>query len=432
MSEENNFQQKNGERFGAPEFKGAMLRTIHIVGLGLGTDNLGALALRIIEAADVLVGTAANLELFPQHQGGRINLDENPDAWLEAVAEAAREERVVVLSSGDPNYFGVAGRVVGRVGMENVRIHPNVTEVQAAFARLKESWDQVKVVNLEKDGKRALFAAVKDSSRVAVLADSFYTPQMIAELLLARGQKSWRMCVMENLGKQDSKISFFRLHELPSKEFSESRIIILLKKDDLSPLTLGVTAQDLGLSDTPASSPEIRAAFLSRLALEPGMTLWDLGNGASGLGLTATAILAAGKVIAVRNDPWDVEALENNRTKFGAANLDIRQGDLPFLLPNLPDPDRIFVDAPAPEAAEIIRLCLPRVPEGGIIAAWSRDLAGLESIRHIILGLDAAPESAKLMVSRGAMDWDEQSLESPRPVWLISGVGRKRPAGPGK
>ena len=130
--------------------------------------------------------------------------------------------------------------------------------------------------------------------------------------------------------------------------------------------------------------------------------------------------------------PWDVETLENNRAKFGAANLDIRTGKLKNLLPDLPDPDRIFVDAPSAEAAEIIRLCLPRIPERGVIAAWASNLAGLELIHQNILPLDPKPESARLMVSRAPLDWDEQNLQPPQPVWLIWGVGKKKSSPPGK
>ena len=426
LSEGNGIQQKNGERISPLEPKGTMLKTIHIIGLGLGPDNLGPSAIRIIEMADVLAGSDDNLALFPEHSGGRLVIKDNVSAWLEDLAETAKDLRVVVLTTGDPNFYGVADRVVQRVGMENVRIHPNITEVQAAFARLKEPWAQVKVVSLENGGERALFAALKESSRVAVLADSFYSPQLIAEMLLARGQKSWRICIMENLGTQDSKVSFFRLQDTPSKEFSHSRITILLKKDEMQPLTMGLKAAELGLKDVPVASPEIRAVFLAHLRLEPGMILWDLGDGASGLGLTATAILTSGKVIAVRKDPWNIENLENNRTRFGAANLDIRYGEAPALLPGMPDPDRIFVDADGATAAEFVRLSIPRLPEGGVIVAWSSSSSSLEMIFQKMLVIDPKPELVRLLVSRTSLDWDDHAAESPQPIWLISGTRGKR------
>jgi len=181
-----------------------MIKTIHVVGLGMGAADMGQSALRIVEAADVLAGGRQQLDEFPQHRGERIELAGPLNHWLDRVIEAAKERRVVVVTSGDPNFFGVAARVLERAGSENVRIHPNVTTIQSAFARLKEPWHDAAVVSLHGRNLFALFEAIQERDKVAVYTDPENSPGRIARALIERGQIGWRMAVCEDLGRADA------------------------------------------------------------------------------------------------------------------------------------------------------------------------------------------------------------------------------------
>ena len=64
---------------------------------------------------------------------------------LEAAWRLGR--KVAVLVSGDPGLYSLAERLLRRFGRENCRVTPAVSSVQAAFARLGLSWDNVRVIS---------------------------------------------------------------------------------------------------------------------------------------------------------------------------------------------------------------------------------------------------------------------------------------------
>src|SRR4030042_5067141 len=133
---------------------------VHVVGLGMAPKGLAPRAREIIRGAQGLVGGRRLLSYFPEHPAQKITLGKDPEATLAQIPALAAKKRVVVLASGDPNFYGVAPLVVKLLGPDNVVIHPNVTAVQAACARLKISWEDAVVVSLHGRGPEPLAAAL--------------------------------------------------------------------------------------------------------------------------------------------------------------------------------------------------------------------------------------------------------------------------------
>ncbi|MEW6266900.1 MAG: precorrin-6y C5,15-methyltransferase (decarboxylating) subunit CbiE [Thermodesulfobacteriota bacterium] len=399
-----------------------MLKTIHVIGLGLGRDDLKPAALRLVEAADVLAGGRRQLEAFPEHAGRKIFLAGNLSEWLDRVAEAAAGGRVVVLASGDPNFYGVASRLIEHVGPENVRLHPNVTLVQAAFARLKETWVGVTVISLHGRDEEALLAAARMNDRLAVYTDPVNTPARIARLLLERGQTAWRMCVLEDLGGPNSRISYFRLHEVTAQEFSPLNLVVLWRKDQTAPLVLGTPDEEFVHEGGLITKAEIRAVALARLGLGPNQTLWDLGAGCGSVGIEATLLLPGGRVIAVEREPERVRQIEANRTRFGVANLAIIQGEMPEALSGLPGPDRVFVGGGGPALEEIIRTAAERLNPGGVLVTAAVKMGSLETAKKALAAAGLKTDLIQVQVSRGAALAGDDFLKALNPVWLVRGV----------
>ena len=107
---------------------------IQVIGLGMSPADLTPRLRDIIDKAQVLVGGRRLLEYFPEHRGLKIPLGKDPEGTLRQVAALARDKRVVVLASGDPNFYGVGPLVVRLLGAEAVVIHPNITAIQTAAA----------------------------------------------------------------------------------------------------------------------------------------------------------------------------------------------------------------------------------------------------------------------------------------------------------
>ena len=117
------------------------------------------------------------------------------------------EKRVVVLGSGDPNFFGVGRFLLRNLPKERVEIFPNVTSVQYAFARIKEPWDDAIFVSVHGRGMKTAVDRIIASEKVAILTDGINTPAVIAKELIARGAEGYEAWLCEDLGAAAEKFT---------------------------------------------------------------------------------------------------------------------------------------------------------------------------------------------------------------------------------
>ena len=121
---------------------------VTIVGMGICPDDLTEKQRAVIAGAEILVGGRRLLEPFDHLKCRRWVIDRNLAAVGDFVEAHICSHAIVVITSGDPLFFGIGAFLVRRLGADRVRIMPNVSAVAAAFARLGESWQDVSVVSL--------------------------------------------------------------------------------------------------------------------------------------------------------------------------------------------------------------------------------------------------------------------------------------------
>ena len=83
----------------------------------------------------------------PTTKAERLTVGVNLDATVAQIAAAAGQ-RVVVLASGDPLFYGVARYLCDKLGKDRFEVVPHVSSMQLAFARVKESWEDAFLTNL--------------------------------------------------------------------------------------------------------------------------------------------------------------------------------------------------------------------------------------------------------------------------------------------
>ncbi len=404
------------------------MKVVEVVGLGLGPADVTPRLRAVIDKARVLAGGARLLDWFPDHPARRLVLGGGLDAWLDQVASVV-EEGVVVLASGDPGFFGIGARLVKRLGPKRVVIHPNLTAMQAAFARLKLPWQAAALVSLHGRPEGAwldLWAALYRHDLVGVYTDPVRGPALLARALLARGQEFWRLAVLEDLGGENERVGWFSLEEAARGEFSPLNLVVLERVARPEPLRLGLAEEAYQHQGDMITKTEVRAAALAKLALGPGQTVWDLGAGCGSVGLEATLLTPGGRVVAVEQKPERVRQIEANRARYGAASLEVVAGRMPGCLADLPDPDRVFVGGGGYCLGPILEEAARRLPAGGVVVAGLVKLESLEVARRTMLGQGLAVEETLLQLSRGAPLAGGVRMKGLNPVWLICG---QKPAG---
>jgi precorrin-6Y C5,15-methyltransferase (decarboxylating) len=163
------------------------MKPVSIIGMGMGPQDLTAKHLSIIAQADILVGGKRLLENFKDQPAQKKPIGKNIDGIINFVKEKSRHQKVVVLASGDPLFFGIGAKMAGALGADQIRIYPNINSVAAAFARIKEPWNDARVISLHgRQNEDKLFSALETENKIAVFTDPNKNPARLAARLIAK------------------------------------------------------------------------------------------------------------------------------------------------------------------------------------------------------------------------------------------------------
>jgi precorrin-6Y C5,15-methyltransferase (decarboxylating) len=412
------------------------MNPVNIIGIGMGPQDLTDRHLGIIEQADVLVGGKRLLDFFKDASAQKKIIGKDIAAVVKFVRNEMKTRRVVVLASGDPLFYGIGATLAKALGTDRVVVHPNISTVSAAFARIKEPWSDVRIISLHgKNNKQKLLEVLEKDDRVAVLTDPRQNPAWLARLLVSKNLPDFNMCVLENIGAAGERFKWYSLRQAARMEFASPNLVILKRgaeKPELKHrvhlgLPDGWFAHQAGL----ITKSEVRAVSLSKLQLLPGHTLWDLGAGSGAVSIEASAILTKGRIFAIEKNPQRIELIKKNIQRFKVNNLKIRKAILPQGLDRLPAPDRVFIGGGGKELGRIIKAAAAVLKEKGIIVVNTVLIPSLEIAGKTLKRLGFETDIIQIQINRSSeMPWG-QRFEAQNPVWIVTGM-RKSECGMGK
>lgn len=440
---------------------------VTVIGMGMSPTDLTAARLRLIGEAEVLVGGRRHLAYFPDTKAETREISGDLPALADFLKDRAHR-RVVVLASGDPLFHGIGAYLVSALGPDRVDIHPNITSVAAAFARIKRPWKDAALVSLharDAEADTRLLAACHRARRqregyhpVAVLTGpdaapgnpSGAGPAHIASLLLHHGMGNFRLCVLARLGEADESVEWLSPAEAEHRRFPEPNVVILEpicepKCDPVSEGASGPACSDVkrpaprlypGMPETAfeherelITKAEVRAVSLSKLRLDdPALVLWDLGAGSGSVSVEAGFFLGEGRILAVERHPARAAMIRRNAARFGVDNLEVVLADLPGGLDGLPAPDRVFVGGGGRRLPEILEKAASRLTPGGVMVVNTVLLETLDAARQTLTRLGFTVETIQVQINATSpMPYGER-LAARNPVWIITAtMGEKNP-----
>ena len=176
--------------------------SIEVVGIGLdGTAGLTLTVQKMIERATILVGSTRHLNYFPHHPAKKIALHDFQIAMKEIEQLVRQNEYIIILTSGDPLFFGLGRLLLEKFPPEQLRFHPHVSSIQLAFSRLKIPWQDVQFISVHgRDVDELIKALQQGKEKIAILTDKRNNPSAIARLYLALNiPTEYKFCLCENL-----------------------------------------------------------------------------------------------------------------------------------------------------------------------------------------------------------------------------------------
>ena len=206
---------------------------IHIVGIGDdGLTGLTQQAQEIVREADLMLGSERSLSRLPECKASKVAIGADLGDLIRHIEEAT-DQRVVVLASGDPLFYGVARYLCDRLGKDRFEVVPHVSSMQLAFARVKESWEDAYLSNVANHRFEAIIDRIRVAETVGLFSNERYTPSVIARALLEEGIDYFRVYVCENLGSRDEVVTQGTLAEVAEMQFGPLNVMILSRLPDV-------------------------------------------------------------------------------------------------------------------------------------------------------------------------------------------------------
>jgi precorrin-6Y C5,15-methyltransferase (decarboxylating) len=351
----------------------------------------------MVDQAAIVAGSDRHLSYFPDHPADRWPLA-NLEARLLEHLQRSHPERVVVLTSGDPLFFGLGRQLLQALPAEALTFHPHVSSIQLAFSRIKLPWQEATLISAHGRSLERLATCLKrGQDLIAVLTDSINTPAAIARLVQSLDLPTdYGLWICENLGGEDERVQRLSLTAAEHITVSPLNVVILQR------LETPVALQDLPLLGIPdqafLSFPDrpglmtkrpVRIQIMGELALQPQQVIWDVGAGTGSVSIEVARLVPEGQVWAIERSTMGSELIRQNVARFATSNVMVVQGNAPQALAGIPAPHRVFIGGSQGQLPAILDHCAQHLlPQGRILVA----LATLESLAEITQWLQQHPD----------------------------------------
>ena len=450
---------------------------IHIIGVGNdGPESLSERAGNVIAGADLLCGGERLLGFFSDFRGERLVVKSNLRELAARLREMKAGERAVVLASGDPTFYGIARYLIGALGKERFEIWPNVSAMQWAFAKIKESWDDAVFTSVHGRTMDGLCEFIAGHAKVGLFTDETNSPPAIATAMLATGLSHYRAFVCEDLCGPGERVTETDLPGLAAMTVSPLNTLILIR-DGAGPPSGprhgeervlaerplpgasirkrgGETADEIvtpaqpwplrggpPAARTPLGLPEeafyhrrpkkglitkaeVRILSLARMAIGEASTVWDIGAGSGSVSIEAARLAPRGRVFAIEKNAEDHGLIRQNIAHFGVPHVTAIHGLAPAALEALPYPDAVFIGGSGGSLRAILEICVRRLRAGGRIVVNAITIETLHEATTTLKSLGLTVEVSLVQVSRSKELLGMLAFEALNPIYVI-GAGRE-------
>lgn len=210
------------------------MEVITVVGVGPGNrDYLIPAALKAVEEAEFLVGGQRLLDMFWQPEGREyFAISNNLQEVVDYICAKREKHRVVVLTSGDPGFYGILAHLRRHFKPSDLRVFPGISSVQIACARLSITWHDAEIISCHGRNCEQLVTAVRTHPKVIVLTGPGSAPETLAQRLVAAGLGSRRANVCCQLSYDTETVTSLTIAELAARrETKETNCVMVINHD---------------------------------------------------------------------------------------------------------------------------------------------------------------------------------------------------------
>ncbi|QSB12762.1 precorrin-6y C5,15-methyltransferase (decarboxylating) subunit CbiE [Natronosporangium hydrolyticum] len=343
--------------------------------VGIGADGWAGLpdpGRTALAQAEVILGGRRQLALLP------ADLPAQRVPWptpllpaLPTLLDDHSGQRLCVLASGDPLWFGIGAHLVRLLGRDRVRVLPHLSAITLACSRLGWPVEQVTVRSAVARDLDRVRRELVPGRLLLVLSPDATTPATLAQLLVDAGYGPSELTVLAALGSEhEQRIDGHaqQWHAGPADDLNIVAVRTVAAPDTRVLSTTPGLPDDAFEHDGALTKREARASALSRLAPTPGELLWDVGAGSGSIAVEWLRTDPTTAAIAIENRAERADRIIRNARTLGVPQLRVVRGRAPAALADLPSPDAVFVGGglTAPELFDAVWAALR--PGGRLVA----------------------------------------------------------------
>lgn len=219
--------------------------------IGIGFSPLSARAGNAVRGSSAIMASQRLFEIFSRYDeydavAQAVVVLNNVDDTIRFMRDHLlrhQHDTVTLLAAGDPFFYGIGRRATEEFGRDNVEVLPDLSCMQVAFARIRESWDDALLISLHGGpiaGRRRrleyeltdLSELVATHKKIGILTDRENNPAVIAGALrdILSPSVSIVMFVCERLGYDDETITAGPPEEIAKGSLREPNVVIVMSE----------------------------------------------------------------------------------------------------------------------------------------------------------------------------------------------------------
>lgn len=394
------------------------MKTITIIGIGMGANTVTGEGFQALEQAEVLLGAPRMLAAF-SHADKQAYPAYEPDNVKKIVQESDCK-RFAMLVSGDPGFFSAAEELASALSEYQVTLIPGISSVSYFFARLKQPWQDAALLSCH--GREAnLIDTVRRNRLTFALTGG--NINALAQALAAAGFDGLTATVGKNLGGENESIFTLPVRELAKMPVGKLAVLLIENPTADARIRFGIPDEEFVRGEPPMTKAEVRAISMSRLALSPHAVCCDVGAGTGSVTVEMALAAYHGHVYAVDKDEGAVALIKENCARFHIGNVTPILGSAPGALNSLPPPDAVFIGGSGGAMGDIFAAVLAKNPAVRIVV----NAIALETLHVAIDAFNAhgiVAEIIQINAARAKPVGGLNMMLAHNPVFIVSGGGK--------
>lgn len=269
-----------------------------------------------------------------------------PVPYADGVATllALKGQRVVVLASGDPFWFGAGTVLTAHLEPHEWQAFPGHSTFSLAASCLGWALEKTVCLGLHARPFAHLRPHLSADTRAIVLLRDGDAVADLAKWITEQGFGDSQLHVLEALGGPRERIRKTSAANMTLTDITHPVCVAIDVQGNGATLPLASgRPDDWFANDGQITKRPVRALTLSALAPKRGEHLWDIGSGSGSIAIEWLLSHADMTATAIEADTTRAGRIADNAAALGVEHLKVVTGTAPNALKGLSNPDAVFV-----------------------------------------------------------------------------------------